>query len=476
VSIYLPGLALEALGDFSTSAPIAVTEPGREQLLVAAVNDAARACGVGPGLKLNAACALAASLKVIARSPSAERVCLESLAEWAHCITSLVSLEPPDGLSLEVAGSLRLFGGLAAVKQALAHELGRRRWSCRLCAAPTPLAASWLARQGACDVLDPVHLPSCIGALPLVVTGWPPAVQALLLDMGVRTVGDCLRLPRGGFARRVGQDFLDELDRALGKRFDPRRGFEVPQKFDCRVELTEESADVALLVTAVGQMLDRLVDKLRLEQAQIQSFRLLLVHRQCQATVEHFALIEPAHEKDRFVSLITDRLERIVLPEPAIGVGMSTDVFRPLSLRAPDLFAGPASEPPNVLIERLRERFGAAGVYGIAPVADHRPERAWTQVLGLQRPCAEMRKVAPWVCNRPLWVLPAPLPLASSAARRHYAGSLRLASEAERIESGWWDEQDLSRDYYTAVGAAGERLWVYRDRDCGSWHLHGVFG
>jgi protein ImuB len=68
------------------------------------------------------------------------------------------------------------------------------------------------------------------------------------------------------------------------------------------------------------------------------------------------------------------------------------------------------------------------------------------------------------------------VPLESSAARRHCAGSLQLASEPERIESGWWDEHDVARDYYTAIGPHGQRLWIYRDLANGVWHLHGIFG
>ena len=64
LSICLPNLALEALGLRSAHEPLAVTELGREQLLIAAANDAARAHGVRRGLRLNAAMALAASLDI----------------------------------------------------------------------------------------------------------------------------------------------------------------------------------------------------------------------------------------------------------------------------------------------------------------------------------------------------------------------------------------------------------------------------
>jgi protein ImuB len=56
-------------------------------------------------------------------------------------------------------------------------------------------------------------------------------------------------------------------------------------------------------------------------------------------------------------------------------------------------------------------------------------------------------------------------------------GPLRLVSEPERIESGWWDEGEIARDYYRALDIHGVRLWVFRERSAPhGWFLHGIFG
>ena len=109
----------------------------------------------------------------------------------------------------------------------------------------------------------------------------------------------------------------------------------------------------------------------------------------------------------------------------------------------------------------------------------------------------------PTQCHRAL-LLPEPLPSNIDA--------LMLISGAERIESGWWDDDDVRRDYYLAevVAAArlcaqgparqalaatvsggarlglgardtfqpspGARAWVYQDlRQPECWYLHGWF-
>ena len=87
----------------------------RSTAVVAASRSAAEA-GIASGTKLNTALALAASLQVFERAPSLERKSLESLAAWAEMLTSVVSIEAPDSVLLEVAGSLKLFGSLEAIK------------------------------------------------------------------------------------------------------------------------------------------------------------------------------------------------------------------------------------------------------------------------------------------------------------------------------------------------------------------------
>ena len=46
----------------------------------------------------------------------------------------------------------------------------------------------------------------------------------------------------------------------------------------------------------------------------------------------------------------------------------------------------------------------------------------------------------------------------------------------ERIETGWWREADVRRDYYLVQTHSGERFWLFRNLADESWHLHGVFG
>ena len=415
---------------------------------------------------------------------------LESFAAWCGRITPLVCLDPPETLLLEVRGSLRLFGSLAAIERRLTAEIAARRLSFHLCAAPTYLGALWLARRQGANVPETRALAGSLGPLPLSVTHWPEDILTLLNEMGVRRIGDCLRLPRDGFARRIGRRYLRELDRALGKRPDPRVGFEKPRNLSSKIDFTGETDDRGLLAAALGKMVERLVDRLRSRQAQARELAIVLHHANRPPTVSGLDLMEPVHEASRLFDPLAARLESIVLPAPVIAIGLRAGALQPMHPKPPALFGkhGQAHGRPVSkagLIERLRGRFGVEGVYGFELAAEHRPELAWTRLTGrlLERssagtrqhpesPLAATRRLA----DRPLWILPSPLPLAQGAARLRFRGALQMGPEPERIESGWWDGGNVRRDYYTACASRGEKLWVYRDCVTQEWFLHGLFG
>ena len=74
-----------------------------------------------------AASALAADLRVLPRDPAAERAALERIAAWAIQFTPAVSIAPPAEVLLEIAGSLKLFGGLKRLWARIEQELERHR-------------------------------------------------------------------------------------------------------------------------------------------------------------------------------------------------------------------------------------------------------------------------------------------------------------------------------------------------------------
>ena len=418
--------------------------------------------------------------------PKPDAAPLDSLADWAEALTPIVVPRPGEGLMLEVRGSLRYFSGLAEIRRQLVAELERRGWTARLAVAPTPLAAAWLVRCRSIEILEPSMLAGAIGSLPLAATAWPEDVQRLLGQMGLRSVADCLRLPRAGFARRVGRDWLADLDRALGRLPDWRAPRRVPQTLRRSVELAFETSDRALLAEALRGMTALFEQELRRCQAQVAEIELRFRHLRCGDTVTRMRFVEPVHESGRMLGPLLARIEGISLAEPAVGLVLATGALLPLKPGLPELLpafmgdtaTGSAAVSEFALIECLRGRYGSRRVHGIDQVDEHRPEQAWRRSAD-RRPAAAGTPAAP-PHERPLWLLPEPHK--QGRGRRKWcqtpfsvAGSPAVG-EAERIESGWWDGREMRRDYHVVIGAAGEKLWLYRDCQSHDWYLHGIFG
>ena len=410
--------------------------------------------------------------------PEVEDRELVSLACRVRKITPLVSLEPPRALVLEVGGSLKLWGGLDSIREALNEELGRRRLTAHLCTAPTALAALWLVRDGRKDVLSAKRLSGCLGTLPLRVTGWPQATRRRLKKMGVETVGDCLRLPRDGLIRRVGQRCLDDLDQSLGLQQDLRVSFCPDRRFSSVVEFQEEVAEPQVIAEAGKKLILRLAEALHRHQAQIAGCRYEFHHLRRPATVVRINQVVPTYESQKITDLFLSRLETLSLPAPVTVLSLTTGKAAPMTGLNSTLFPTCPEIAPKTtlgeLIARLRVRFSAEAVHGLGLAEDHRPEAAWSRVENL-RSGSVAAGDSPGHPQRPLWLLPAPVSVETADGGRK---RLRLESGPERVEAGWWEGRDTSRDYYIARGSQGKRVWVFRDRrsERGDWYLHGIFG
>jgi protein ImuB len=452
VALCFPRLALEARLRGCAS-PEAAGEPWAvvENRSVLACSGAAEAAGVRPGSALAAAWALAPALRVLPRDARAEREALEAIAAWTTQFSEKVSLEPPRSVLLEVEGSLRLFGGLGRLMGRLRSGLAELGFEAQLATGPTPRAACWLAR-GAGEALP---------ALPVEAIDPAPETRELLRTLGVRTLGELMRLPRAGVALRFGQALLDSLDRATGEAPEPRVFFRPPERFSARLELPAPASEAERVLFAARRLLVQLEGFLAARQSGVRSCSLRLVHRGGQATRFEIGFATARRDAGHALRLLRERLGAVRLAHPAEAIHLEAAALEPLAGASRALFgdAHAEAEEWERLTERLQARLGEGRVHGLATHSEHRPERAWRAVAAGEAGAAE-----PPPGPRPLWLLEPP--------RRLAEGDFVLLAGPERIESGWWDDEDVRRDYY--VAACGPSLaWIFRA--CEGWFLHGLF-
>ncbi len=485
LALHLPHLPLEALRsalpDKMSSGPMAVSDTQGSYQRVITCNTAAAHCGITRGMDLNAAHALVGDLHIQARDTGQETAVLEQLALWSLQFTPKVSLEPPDTLLLEVKGSLQLFGGAAALIQRIAAGLQVKKFTAVIALAPTPQSALWFSYAQKAAVVTGPALASQLAELPVQRLRWPEETTAVLQETGLSTIGDCLRMPRDGFSRRFGPELLLQLDQALNRAAQPRRCFIPSEKFHDRCDFDLEVEDTQRLERALEPALYKLANFLRLRNAGIQGLRIALRHRDRASTFLHLRFITPVCSYEHFSMILTERLARLPLAAAVLGARVSSGRLWSLTGESEKIFREADRSCGNIprLIERLRARLGDTAVYGLQLVDEHRPEAAWKKVqpvsssaiAGSQQPALSMEPL------RPVWLLNHPQILEIEHGWPLYQGRLQIECGPERIETGWWDEHGIARDYYIASTTAGRRVWLYRERhEPHRWFLQGKFG
>jgi protein ImuB len=513
LAVHLPQLALECLlrsapvaASRSTPLPQVVVSGEGAQCEVVAVDAAALGLGIRKGHGLNAAYALCPLLEVVPRDLACEQQRLQTLARLATQYTPWVSLEPPDGLLFEVRGSLRLLGGTRALLARWRQDLAQQGLTAALALTPTPWSALWAARAATPGAAVRVitewgALAAALSALPLTVTRWPESLRERLAEAGARQVGDILRLPRDGLARRYGPAMAQMLEQALGQRPTPRARTVLPERFMDTLELEAEATDVAHLQPAVEHLLHALETFLHARTAGVHGVVLQLHHRpggpeslHPALTTVALGLVAPGASAMRLGALLRERLERLVLVAPVRSLRLRSGVVVPLpctTYAVPGTSSLVESGAEAALLDRLRARLGEGAVHGVCLVPEHRPEAAWRRAAPTVRATLSARpakagdsrrssgKAQATTPMRPLWLLPVPERLRACNGQPWHAGSLTAEHGPERIESGWWDGAEVQRDYYVVRREDGVRLWIFRERGAvapGSWWLHGVFG
>ena len=235
-----------------------------------------------------------------------------------------------------------------------------------------------------------------------------------------------------------------------------------PDVFDSRLELHFEVESTQALLFPLRRLTADMAAYLAGRDCGVQRFVLHLEHRDGADSLLPVGLLSAEREAGMLLEFTRGRLEQLQLPSPVLALRL---VARDLPIFVPQHQALFEDRPQQTLgweqlRERLRARLGDDAVQGLAAHADHRPEKAWrtdTNRAALPTPSGA----------RPSWLLPEPQVLREP---------LHILSGPERIESGWWDGEDVRRDYYLIETRSGQRGWAFRSvGEDGPLRLHGWF-
>ena len=367
-----------------------VAESGRRVL--AAINPAAAAAGLAPGMPLADALSFLPGLATAPADPAADSTALTRLAEWCGRYSPWTAPDlqtggETDGVKIEITGSAHLWGGEAALAADLARRLARQNIAHRIAIAST-LGAAWaLARYAAADGQPALPAPqderAALAPLPVEALRLDPETVQGLRRVGLRRIGELYPMPRDALARRFGANGLNgvahRLDQAFGDLPEPLSPLGETPSRRVRLSFAEPIADPADLARATERLADDLTARLAREG--VGARRLDLGFHRIDGRVEHIRIgtARPTRDPRHLAKLFTAKLDTV---DPGLGIeDMILAVFAVETL-PPEQAELAGSNPKTAahdmasLLDRLGNRFGLDAISRIEPRASHIPERA----------------------------------------------------------------------------------------------------
>ena len=484
MAVALPHLGAEAverrerLG--GSGLPLALTAMERNALRLASVTPAAAALGLTPGQGLADARAICPGLLTRPLVPDRLDTTRAALLRWAERFSPMVSFDREDVVILDISGVDHLFGGEAEMAARVAEAFGALGLTARVAIADTR-GAAWALAQSAPAIAPPQRTRQVLE--PLTVAALRIEAQAVegLNALGLTTIGEVARLPRGQLARRFGLEVIRRLDQALGAEPEPVSPARARPVFSARMTFAEPIGLTRDVMAGLDHLLERVCAALERAHQGARHLRLTARRVDASDTMAEIRLARPGRDPMR----LRDLFERKV---GEMQAGFGIDALRLVAVETEPLKPAQtgrrqAGERLDDLLSRIGNRIGFEQVTRYLPNESHIPEHAFTTAVAAW---SEAEAFPPGL-PRPL-VLFDPEPLGPAPERtpprrfswRGQAVTTHGASGPERIAPEWWWDDPAwrtgPRDYWKVQTGEGPRLWLYRSYyPAPAWWIQGVF-
>jgi protein ImuB len=470
--------------------PFVLRAPSRGRMIITAVNKVAETRGIFVGMPLADARAVVPDLEVQDDKPDLINKLLTRLAEWCIRFSPIVSIDPPDGLLIDASGCPHLWGGDALYISDIAKKLSNRGYDVRIAIAETIGVAWGVARfgKGSLVIAEGKHLEALMTLPPEALRLEPDAIDRLH-KLGLHFVRQFIHMPRASLRRRFGQNFLQQLDKALGSEMELVTPIHPIEPYQERLPCMEPISTATGIAIALEQLLAALCLRLQQEQKGLRT-AIFSGHR-VDGKIEKIEIRtnRPSHHAEHLFKLFEIKLPTI---EPALGIelfvleaGKVEDQY-PQQEKMWNESRGLEDIRLAELLDRLATRLGMQTIHRYLPDEHYWPERAVKLATSLQESSAttwQEDKPRPLqLLSKPEFIeVTAPIPDYPPMLFR-YKGTLHKIIKAdgpERIEQEWWLQQGQHRDYYRVEDENGHRYWIFRlghyHEKVYQWFVHGFF-
>lgn len=503
LALHLPMLSSERVRrEKRLDGPFALVEKQRGAMRIMAVDAAADALGIVPGLALADARARVPELTALPHDPTADALLLDWLVEGCARYTPTVAADPPYGLLLDITGCTHFYAqGEVGLTADLSGRLARLGLSARSACADTPEAARALAEFGGegCNSSD-------VAALSVNALRIAPATHVALRRAGLHTLGDLAKRPRAPLAARFGADFPSHLARILGEEDVHITPHRAPPIVMVEARFAEPIAHIDSVLGTLERLATRAAVTLAERHSGGRKFEASLFRSDGHVAWLAIETGTPTRDPALLNRLFRERIETLRDPlDPGFGydlIRLGVPRTEPLGPAQLQLEGGTIADVElGALLDRLGVRLGRNRLRRLALGGSHIPEQAAFELpLNAPGPPACWPVLEPGEPPlRPLHLFEPPQRIQVLAEvpdgpprrfqwRRSTHDVVRYEGP-ERIAAEWWRRAQghmpgkggLTRDYYRIEDARGRRFWVFRhglyasEKTMPDWYLHGLF-
>lgn len=457
--------------------------------------------------------------------PEEDRTELIAAAELTRRFAPIVGLDEspvPDCLLLDITGCGSLFGGESALAEQLLHRLDQNGFECRA-AISDSVSTAWafvhpaghFLQQSASAqrfrispdwdlpviVIPPQQSETWLHSLPVASGRIPLKDIDLLSQLGILTIRQLLSLPMADLPSRLSDEAIHRIRHLQG--VDEELITAIPEARP--VASTWVSEFAATNQAEIRQVVEHLTEEAcaELQRRNTGAVRLTCLLRnerreEMSLTAE---VIRPLQDAADFLSVMNLQLEKLRLPDPIFSAELQA-ITAPLPVaRQKDLFSAsehidPAEELTDV-VNRLSNRLGKhavltaepeqsaipESVVKLRPLTDHESRQSVEDRLEILVTPTENDSAKKLPPNRPLRLLPTPQPitqcdgdpLQNAFLWNGQTHTPVTATAPERIQTEWWQETAVHRDYFRIHTDVGSAFWVFQDLRTKAWYVHGLF-
>lgn len=463
--------------------------------------------------------------------PSADQDELKAIAELVRRFAPIVGLDATpvsDSLLLDITGCAPLFGGEAALAEQLLKRLELHRLQCRV-AISDSVATAWAfahaeghalqAIAGATArrrprnsspewdlpvvVIPPQQSETWLYDLPVASARIPTADTEVLSQLGILNLKQLFHLPLEDLPTRVSPESIRRLRQI--RSFEDELITAIPEANPITASWTSEFP--ATNESQIHQILEHLVGDIA---EQLRRRRVGAIRLTCRLKPEEGRIVpliaevvKPVQSAEELLEVLLLRLEFLKIPA-TLSVNMRASVAPLPIARQQDLFSPsehiePAEELATV-VNRISNRLGKdvllTAEFSSSPVPENsmhlRPlieggpgksagniDDRLSELVTPETPLTEkqsaqnvpLRLLSQPVCVAEKGVSPLETPFRWNATEYVTAG----VTGPNRIQTDWWNDDPVHRDYYQVTTQSGSTFWIYLDLNNDSWYLHGVF-